>query len=58
MSFQPGCQVGQRNVAVGIRPTTEMSGAVISNHPEKSALSTTVPDYPLPGPDRDSEGIQ
>lgn len=53
VSFQPGCQVGQRNVAVGIRPTMEMLGAVISNHPEKSALSITAPDYPLWGPDRE-----
>lgn len=29
------------------------AGAVISNHPEKSALSITAPDYPLWGPDRE-----
>lgn len=58
VSFQPGCQVGQRNVAVGIRPTMEMPGpllAITLKRAHCQSLPQTIPFGALTG---NSEGIQ
>lgn len=50
MSYQLGCQVGQRNAAVGIGHTTEMPGSIISNRSEEKTTCALLAQTSPPGP--------